>query len=226
MGGKCQLTWTAKRFKRINRSYKQRRQINVGHFITLSSRVYTVTPNKIKIDIRTLYQVAANNIFKRDADFDIGSRSRDIVNCTGVRIIVCFTNANVDRVLTDYAVYGVNVALLAPRDTSIGNVGANNFFRGDNNVDRFYGFNIIRSFFELHNSPINSDDYDVLYCEKRLIAGYFQLECWNFQKYIKVNRQLRFIEFDEPHEKLILVYWVDDTRLVGGDPAKTVMLHT
>jgi len=223
MGGKRQLTWKS-RSKRASRYSKRARQSG-GHMITSSPRTHTVTASKQLIDTRTLYQQAVNKVPKRDSSFQIGSRSRDIINCVGIRVTASFTNSLGDRVATDFASTGINIALVVPRDTSTGNVGANNFFRGDMNADRSYGFNTLRSFLELHNSPINADDYDVLWRDKRVLELYSGTNNWNLVKYIPYKRQLRFDELSEAHEVINLVWWCDDTRAGGGDPAQIDFCH-
>lgn len=206
-------TWTSRRTERIQRKRPNREYGQ--HQITSSPRIHTNTPVSLLLDTRDLRQAVVNLIPKRDSTFKIGSRSRDIVNTVGIRTTISFTLSVDDRDALDFACIGINCALIVPRDSSTGSANINNFFRGDQNEDRAYGFNTTRSFLEMHNSPINSDDYAVLWRDKRILSMYNGTSTWNQTKYIPYKRQLRFDDLGEPHENVLLVFWCDDTRAAG-----------
>lgn len=125
----------------------------------------------------------------------IDSRQRDIVNCRGVKIMLEVRNNNDDPIY-------LNCAVIGPKQQGV--VDDTNFFR-DYSASRTVDFgHASLAGMDYQRLPINTDKYSVLWRKRYRMRGH-DLEnepgnilnsggvnYLNIQKYIKLNKQVRY----------------------------------
>lgn len=178
------------------------------HEVDLGTTVYVT---------RALSQVDLLNIPKLSTSFTMDSRFRDVINLSGIRLSYILSNINVN----DNTLW--NICLLGTRDRTNGDIATTNFFRNSSGSDRGLDFSTALDANVLHNSPINTDDYVVLYRKKFNLAARTS-DASSVQivnDYIPLQRQVRYDGSGDPHQGLRLVFWCDSAAAAGGSAQTT-----
>lgn len=205
--------YNRKLIRKAKREYGSRsaRQ-EIGHPVGSSqARVKEVDLGTTNANTRTLYSVDLLNIAKTDSTFKMDSRFRDIIRVAGIRLSYILTANTTTRNTL------VNVAIVGTRDSNTGVINLSNFFRGDSAGDRAIDFSNALDSNLMHNSPINTDDYVVLYRKKYNLGNSTSDNATIVvNDYIKLDRQIRYDSSGDPHQGLRLVYWADGATAAGG----------
>lgn len=181
----------------------------------------TVVNNETQVtrQTRTLYQLDLTAV---GPGTDINRRLRQHVKMTGWKICMEI------RCTINTPLY-LNIAVLAPKQTTNDTIEATNFFR--NNEDaRSMDFSINRTGLEMHCCPINSDDYTILKHRRYVLNTVNQpTASWSKQSgssWINVNwwvplrRQVRYLPGESSTAtdgRVFHVFWFD----VWGNPSGT-----
>lgn len=156
----------------------------------------------------------------------LDTRSRDVIRVTGFKVfwtvgqhsIVCVPgNTNVRRTGLIW-----NMAVLAFKNNSQNVPPATDFFSGDGTNDRYLNFSTSLDANQMCNAKINSDDYIVLWRHKVHTLFASEKQENTGEKWIPLNRQIRYEGDGDPHQNIVFVYWVDETISQATDPAKPV----
>jgi len=190
---------------------------------TSNSKTNTVTDlNGTARATRTLRSLNLTNIPQYSTGSQVNTRVRDIIRFSGVKVSMEWRN------LTD-SVLQCHVAVLAP--TAAVNVGNGDFFRDNTTESRSVDFSSALSSTEFMNLPIKTDRYTIL-LHKRFLLGRALTEAVQgdnvkgdanyrtFQKYFKINRQIRYEDTSTPRDgNIYLVWWADNYLTAAGTAA-------
>ena len=167
---------------------------------------------------RTIYSGDLIDITKA-VDHELNRRNYETVHIKGIKVTLSVVNRNTSPLYFNYAV-------IVPKfDQSTATVPTGDFFRSNAN-GRGLDFSNSLSSLEFHYQPINTDLYHVL-THKRMKLGPLEPTLYTdgsttnyatFQKYIKVNRQIRYENNNPVNGRIIYVYWCD---LLEADPSDT-----
>lgn len=171
------------------------------------------------IDTGTLYSTPLNDL-QRGTGID--ERQREHVQYKGVSCWFEYRNKNNNNPLY------LNMAVIGTKDTgSPSNVTGTAFFRG-NGFSRAQDFDPINmSALRLHLTPINTDNYTVLWHERRTLATQvagLQANTHDaygtIKKWIPIRRQIRYqTDNTIPTDgRLFFVYWVSRFQGTGASP--------
>lgn len=155
---------------------------------------------------------------------NLNTRSRDVVRVTGFKIYWHVMQDTLGANTTDYLLErtGViwNMAVVAFKNTSANVIPAGDFFSGDGVNDRYLNFSTSLDANQMANAKINSDDYIVLWRQK--VHNLFATETQEAfgEKWIPLNRQIRYEGDGDPHQNIVFVYWVTDTNAKATDASK------
>jgi len=152
---------------------------------------------------------------------EVNARERDIINCLGFTLRLCFRSSSTLSCAT------VRMAVVSPIDRN--DISVVEFFRGYQDK-RSQDFASTLDTSELLHSPINRDKFVVLW-EKKLELGpltdvttgmrTYSRSLANYKtitSYVPLNRQLRYTgsAAGDCADKVYLVYWYDEPNNEGS----------
>lgn len=145
---------------------------------------------------------------------EINQRERGMVNCRGIKFDLNFQN------LAGSSACYINVALVCPKATNIGDGVSNTAFFRSNGVNRQIDFTTGLAPFDKHTLNINTDEYIVLWHKKKILgpnSSQSAAECmynrnsnWYLKRYTKIGRQIRYANPESATAtdgRMFLVYW-------------------
>ena len=220
---------TYRRAKRLKFSPK-----NIGEPNGYSTAHSTVQNNSVATPrgTRFLYSTPITDLKRSNDGLNaIDERQRDVVDFRGVKLCMEIKNVSLNPLYC-------NIAVVRPKDEE--NPSTIGFFRGHTDT-RDKTFDTALTALEFHCSPINADKYNIMFHKRFRLNGRPGNEFdnrvgrnyMNFDKYVKVGRQLRFNggEVKPNHGGLYLIYWFDAFGAAAGsqvvpDVAEVSERHT
>lgn len=215
----------AKVIRRVYRRYKKRgnkttrkARREFGHPVGTSSAKKTnqvLSTSFLNMNTRTLYSIPLTRISFGDST---QQRERNIVNFRGCKICMEFNHAD-----TVAQPLYLHVAVLSNPKQEINFSGGagwssvvsmDDFFRGSGSGSRTLNFDLATNF-EMHCNPINTDSINVHWHKKYRLdvnaGGYDKIPFrgyMNFDKYLKINKQIRFDGTTiQSEDQIHLVMW-------------------
>lgn len=198
-----------------NTSSKAARSIGYKKGTGTTKRTVTQDVNLIARSTRTLYNTNVIEIPKTTTN-EIDSRQRDIVFLKGVKL--CFETRNLSAEPITF-----NIAYVSPKH-DLDSPFTDDWFRGSGNTRSLNFDHTILNSNDFHCRPINTDKWNIL-MHKRFKLDPKDISTsitttrhsstrpsyMTFQKYLKINRQIRFNDDSsvQSRSKLHLVYWYD-----------------
>lgn len=181
------------------------------------------TPAIVNVTGQALQAIPLISLTKSSTDA-IDQRQRDMVNYRGIKVCVFLRNLDV----TGEPMY-CNWAIISPKASAGSALAPTDFFRGDG-ASRGKDFIVGSSWMDTHCMPINTDVYNVLHHRRFVLDGVFNAgdalpattnDVTNtgtkgtllFEKYIPVNRQLRFDSGQEypTTPNIFMCFWCQRT---------------
>lgn len=156
---------------------------------------------------------------------DIDGRQRELIYISGFKLCIeARNNLSVPMYL--------NIAVISPKNAL--NVSTAGFFRG-HGLTRVDDFSTTRTSLEFHCLPINADDYNILHHWRfRLNAAgegatYEEMSgrnYMNFDKWVKLGRQIRYRGVTTESNPVFIVNWCDafNTGTGGASQAGALTL--
>ena len=178
---------------------------------------------------RTFYWYNCVQIEKTSSN-SIHQREREMCNFRGFK--VC---AEVRNLRTTEDMY-CNMAIISPKGAEVvfGSVGSgsatavSDFFRNAGGNQRGLDFGTANTGIENHCSPINADLWNVMGHTRFVLGASNSAVRRKFriiQKYIKVNRQIRYeTGNDHSQSPIYLCYWFDEVGEAGGTAVTTAAI--
>ncbi len=217
------------RGKRVFRSYsgaarrlkKKARTLGFPVGTDSALRSETIVTSMVGKNTRSLYVNQLTSILEKASFTHVaGRRDRQIVNCRGFKLHAEFRNdLNVPLYL--------NVAVLAPK-----HLGALpntvDFFRSFGDTTRSENFAGGLTALQIHHSPINLDIYEILSHDRftlgpDLTGGDYHMQkasnILTYNKWVKLDRQLRFDSTNNCETPVYFVYWCDRFGEASGAPS-------
>jgi len=205
--------------RRIQRAYRRRRNPNLpGPRAVGESNLSAICKSKLAENAAP--QTRVNGIlFSVDltqVSFgqEINQRERGMINCRGIKFDLNFQN------LSGSSACYINVALLCPKATSIGDAVTNTAFFRSNGINRQIDYTTGLAPFDKWTLNINTDEYIVLWHKKKILAPNSTQSAaeamnlknsgWYLKRYTKIGRQIRYAnpESDTATDgRMFLVYW-------------------
>lgn len=157
-------------------------------------------------DTRTFYQLDPLQIIRGDT---LDSRNRDMINLRGIKATFLFKNAKTKPLQ-------INWACVASKKR--GAVDGSDWWRSNEGTSRQQDFDVNADAMTMHNSAINTDEFTVLFHKRfTLISpeadGLWHAKTGNgrpwvqMEKYVKINRQIRFEGSSSLSEQRISFVW-------------------
>lgn len=226
--------------RKIQRAYRRRRMVRKG----LGFRVGTGVAKRRKVEdtdtaatvasTRTFYWWDMTDLPKTATLDDINARQRDMVNFRGFKICAFIRNdINAPMYL--------NIAVISPRGAEIrlgtGSGSAttvSDFFRG-HGTNRTQDFSNALTALEFRCLPINRDNWRILSHTRHQLgpesnSGTFNVQnrpnYITYEKYFKINRQLRYDNGGECTTPIYWCYWFDNHGVLGGTAPSAAAVAT
>lgn len=195
---------------------------------TSNAKLSSTTNATTTVDTVTLYSTPLNDL-QRGTGID--ERQREHVQYKGVKIY--FEYRNISNVGPIY----MNCAVVGTKDTSSpSNVTATAFFRGSgfSRAQNFDGLTM--SAVRMHLTPINTDNYVVLWHDRRTLAPNIpgstpQTNMFDsygtYDKWIPIRRQIRYqTDNTIPTDgRIFFCYWFSKFQNNGEAPDPTAQVH-
>lgn len=186
-----------------------------------TSRIFSVGAGTGLVNTRQLYQSGLLGIPRLDSNFHVGTRSRDVINVSGFKIMYHFDASDLNTVDANFrSGYGINIAVLGLRNQNF-EVEATGFFLGGSNDNRAVDFTEALSFNDIYQQPVNTDEYVVLWQSKKLISWQSTPPCFTGTAWVPFKRQVRYNAGGTPSENVRVVWWVDKAISLGGQTKLT-----
>lgn len=206
---------TRKKFKSKFKSISKRYQVGEAPGTDLTKKTQYKTDGAIQHATNTFYAEEAVQIARQqNFVYSLGYRMRDVVYLSGIKVCVNVVN---NHPTSNWLYF--NLALVSAKNR--GSVDSSDWFRGYQGDARSVDFTSgTLTSLDRHCLPINTDEWVVHTHERRLITfggtedesqGKKVAKVWQYEKYIPINRQIRF-EGDgvAPETKFALVHYAGE----------------
>lgn len=164
----------------------------------------------------TIHVVELDTLSKETSLPSEQQRYSDYVHLKGWRVHKFFENLDTRPMMFNMAIITTKVhdsaAVLDDTATGKTNIGED-FFRDETNPNRVLTLSTGLSGFQWNQYGINTDRWIVLKRYQRLLSGTAETDVrkreWNFNKYVKFNRQLHYDNSEDKPEanRTFLVHW-------------------